>query len=107
MNAIEAVNHYAQRGDRVDELLQHVVVSEVERLQTLLEGNDGMSVREIKAQFMHLHRQKMAVKRENEKLREALEEISTLRNHVYPTEYVLRVESLARQALRGESDGSL
>lgn len=36
MNAIEAVNHYAQRGERVDGVLQHIVISEIERLQKAL-----------------------------------------------------------------------
>ncbi|KOY81549.1 hypothetical protein I6G82_08515 [Lysinibacillus macroides] len=37
MNAIEAVNHYAQRGERVDGVLQHIVTSEVVRLHKALE----------------------------------------------------------------------
>lgn len=36
MNAIEAVNHYARRGDRVDGVLQHIVTSEINRLRQAL-----------------------------------------------------------------------
>ena len=36
---------------------------------------------------------------ENKRYREALEEILNLRNNTYPTEYVIRAESIARKAL--------
>ncbi|KYG89151.1 hypothetical protein A0U40_12470 [[Bacillus] sp. KCTC 13219] len=103
MNAIEAVNHYAQRGDRVDGLLQHIVVSEVERLQALLEGNDGMSVREIKAQFVDLHRQLQAAKRRNVRFGRAMCDILDIEASDL-SKYEREVITIADRALRGESD---
>lgn len=43
-----------------------------ERMKELLEGNDGMSVREIKAQFVDLHRELLNEKRAKEELVKAL-----------------------------------
>ncbi|WP_107841685.1 hypothetical protein [Metasolibacillus meyeri] len=70
INALQAINHYLVQGERVDGVLHHIVTSEINRLQEMLEGNDGMSVREIRAQFVDLHRQLLAS--QNEKLRKAL-----------------------------------
>lgn len=73
MNAIEAVNHYAQRSERVDGVLQHLVISDVERLQ-----------------------------KENEKLREALTKILDL-NYFDLAKFETEVIEIAVQALRGGS----
>lgn len=43
------------------------------RLQELLEGNDGMSVAEIRNQFVDLHRDFLQELHKNKKLREALD----------------------------------
>lgn len=63
INALQAINHYLVQGERVDGVLHHIVTSEINRLQEMLEGNDGMSVREIRAQFVDLHRQLLAAQR--------------------------------------------
>lgn len=68
INALQAINHYLVKGDRVDGVLHHIVTSEINRLQEMLEGNDGMSVREIRAQFVDLHRQLLAAQRKIESL---------------------------------------
>lgn len=44
---------------------------ENEELKELLEGNDGMSVKEIRSQFVDLHREWLHLKAENERLEAA------------------------------------
>ncbi|WP_042472864.1 hypothetical protein [Bacillus ndiopicus] len=72
INALQAINHYLTHGERADGVLHHIVTSEINSLQEMLEGNDGMSVKEIRAQFVDLHRQLLASQQENEKLRKAM-----------------------------------
>lgn len=103
MNAIEAVNHYAQNGECVDSVLQHIVTSEVKQLHDMLKGNDGMSVMEIRAQFAHENRMRIAAHQENEKLREALTRILDL-NYFNLARFEAEVIEIAAQALAGESN---
>lgn len=58
-------------AEELDEELE-AAVAEIEKLQELLEGNDGMSVKDIRYQFVDLHRHFLNVQMENEQLREAL-----------------------------------
>lgn len=57
------IAHYKNQGDRVDEVLYQEVITVIERMEKLLEGNDGMSVAEIKSQFVDLHRDSLKSKR--------------------------------------------
>lgn len=50
-------------------------VKQVQGLESLLEGSDGMSVKEIRHQFVDLHRSSLNLEKENKRLREALEEV--------------------------------
>ena len=49
----------------------------------------------------HIERIK-ELEKQNKRYREALEEILNLRNNTYPTEYVIRAESIARKALQSD-----
>lgn len=52
------IAHYKETGSRVDEVLFQEVMKIIERtqkLELLLQGNDGMSVKEIRQQFVDLH----------------------------------------------------
>lgn len=51
------------------------LLKENARLQELLEGNDGMSVKDIRNQFVNLHRDFLIVQTENKRLHEALEKV--------------------------------
>lgn len=53
------------------------------KLETLLEGNDGMSVMEIRHQFVDLHRSSLNLEKENKRLREAFEEVDKELKRVY------------------------
>lgn len=44
----------------------------VRGLEELLQGNDGMSVKEIRSQFINLHRNSLDIEKENERLRAAI-----------------------------------
>ncbi|KYG88827.1 hypothetical protein A0U40_14080 [[Bacillus] sp. KCTC 13219] len=102
INALQAINHYLQQGERVDGVLHHIVTSEINRLQEMLEGNDGMSVKEIRAQFVDLHRQLQAAKRKNVRLGRAMSDILDI-EATDLSSYERKVITIADQALRGEA----
>ncbi|MEG0450923.1 MAG: hypothetical protein RR595_13790 [Lysinibacillus sp.] len=70
---------------------------EIDRLQNLLEGNDGMSVKDIRNQFVDLHRDFLNTQTENKRLREALK--FYVNDELYPDE---DLGEIARQALGGD-----
>ncbi|KOY81316.1 hypothetical protein I6G82_02485 [Lysinibacillus macroides] len=55
-----------------DELLD--AFKEIDHLQEMLAGNNGMSVMDIRAQFVDLHRKWLAAERENKKLLAKIEQ---------------------------------
>lgn len=71
------------------------------RLEEMLEGNDGMSVKNIKIQFIDLHKDLLSLKRENKRYREAIEEtIHATREGYYPEWIIKNLE----KALERESE---
>lgn len=60
------ITHYKNNGERVDEVLFQEVMKAVEQLK----GNDGMSVADIRAQFIDLHKELLNARSEIKQLRE-------------------------------------
>jgi hypothetical protein len=75
-------NEAYQEGDEIlfdlEENHLNWLIERTERaqeLEKLLEGNDGMSVKEIRDQFTDLHRDFLKVQNENKRLRDALVDV--------------------------------
>lgn len=64
----EMITHYKDNGERVDEVLFQEVMK-------FIETNDGMSIIDIRLQFIDLHRNYLKLKNENKRLTEASEVI--------------------------------
>ncbi|MBE1554782.1 hypothetical protein [Sporosarcina limicola] len=58
-------------------------------LEELLQGNDGMSVKEIRIQFIDLHRHSLSIEKENKQLREAI--THSLEKHKWNNEESARI----------------
>ncbi|WP_431030098.1 hypothetical protein [Lysinibacillus sp. LZ02] len=112
---LQAIKERASRWDKSGLTTLHLVendvptlITEVERLQELLKGNDGMSVLEIREQFVHLHRQLLEEQGKSNEYREALEFYADEKNHTEPRGNrifgdVFYVKGkIARKALAGE-----
>jgi len=100
MNAIEAVNHYAQRGDRVDWVLQQIVTSEIDLLLKQLARS------EVKLMKLVVDKDE-----ENKQLRKALSYYADEKHYEpycigepIPCDVTEDGGYIARQALAGESD---
>lgn len=72
MNAIEVLNDYLQKGERVDGVLHHIVASEIERLREQQKQLTTDYLNDLEVLSEHtLYIAKL--RKENAKLREALE----------------------------------
>lgn len=82
----------------------YYIAQYIQILEKMLEGNDGMSVKEIRAQFVDMHRDYLRdyskSENENKRLREALESIRWNTFATNPQAMIMK--DIARQALKGE-----
>lgn len=71
---LEIMKQHVITHDNKEQLWLIKQAEQVKRFEEMIEGNDGMSVKEIKIQFIDLHRDLLKLERQNKRYREAINE---------------------------------